>query len=71
MRDGLALAKSDHGKRDGPGGPGPGSVTTFPLPVEVADRLRAFLLDKSSGNFELNIKDGAIRGFRVTEHHNI
>lgn len=47
------------------------SVTPFPLPVEVADRLRQFLLDKRNGNFQLNIRQGVILGFHVNEIHTL
>jgi hypothetical protein len=37
------------------------------MPEEVAAALRRFLIDKSSGNIQLNIKQGIILGFHVTE----
>jgi hypothetical protein len=39
--------------------------------VEIAERLRAFILDKNSGNIQLNIRQGAILGFHVNEVHSL
>lgn len=43
----------------------------FPLPYEVAERLRTFILDKQSGNIQLNIRQGVILGFHVNEVHSL
>ena len=64
MGTGLALTDRDHGKREGDA---PGGVTMFPLPSEVAARLRPFFLDKKSGNISLNVQHGRILGLRVEE----
>lgn len=37
------------------------------LPLPVEERLRRLLVDKFSGNVQLNIKDGRILGFHVNE----
>ena len=37
------------------------------LPVKLEDRLRRLLIDRFTGNVQLNIKDGRILGFRVDE----
>ena len=41
------------------------------LPRQLLDRLGQFLLDKRTGNMQLNIKDGRILGAQVTEFHQI
>lgn len=46
-------------------------MTLFPLPTEFAERLRAFILDKQSGNIQLNIRQGVILGFHVNEVHSL
>ena len=38
------------------------------LPLPVEERLRRLLVDKFTGNVQLNIKDGRILGFHVNEH---
>ncbi len=43
----------------------------FPLPSEFAERLRTFILDKQSGNIQLNIRQGVILGFHVNEVHSL
>ncbi len=37
------------------------------LPIAVEERIRAFLVDKRTGNVQLNIKDGRILGLRIEE----
>jgi len=37
----------------------------MPLPKQVADELRAFLVDNLSGNVTLNIQKGLILGLKV------
>lgn len=46
-------------------------LTNVPLPVDVARRLQAFILDKNSGNIQLNIRQGVILGFHVNEVHTL
>jgi len=41
------------------------SNSLLPLPVE--ERLRRLLVDKFTGNVQLNVKDGRILGFQVHE----
>jgi hypothetical protein len=43
----------------------------FPLPAEVAERLKQFILDKASGNIQLNIRQGSVLGFHVNEVHTL
>lgn len=46
-------------------------MTLFPLPDEVVARLRQFIIDKNSGNIQLNIRQGVILGFHVNEVHSL
>ena len=39
------------------------------LPRNLHQRLAKFLLDKSTGNVELNVKDGEILGWKLVEMH--
>jgi hypothetical protein len=39
------------------------------VPPGVARRIHRFILDKQSGNIQLNIRQGVILGVHVTEIH--
>lgn len=39
----------------------------IPLPIEVVDRLQAFLTAGGTGQLVLDIKDGRIVGWKLTE----
>ena len=47
-----------------------GPVRPVPrIPQELCDELHKFLLDRYSGNMILNIRDGAVLGFRLERQH--
>ncbi len=39
------------------------------VPQQLIDRIRRFLLDKETGNVQLNIRDGKVQGYDVREIH--
>lgn len=41
------------------------------LPATLQKRLAKMLLDKETGNFRINVKDGRILGFHVEEIHSL
>lgn len=37
----------------------------FPVPIDFAEALNTFFLDRRSGNLTFNVKDGRILGLRI------
>lgn len=45
------------------------SLRPILVPCKLAQRIQSFVLDKSSGNIQLNIRQGVILGIHITEIH--